>query len=626
MSTFLISNKNLKDLTDAEDARHNLGLGSMATQDSDDVTITGGHIYADVITIKAPDIEGKYVIADKDGTLTFENIDVPDWIQNNPALSEFLNDKEYVASNELADVCFTGQYADLTDAPDFTTNWNDFAETFVDKTYFLVDSNNLSELHENAYEVGQNLGLKSMAYQSHTNVTVSNLTIKENFRFYGGTSTHEDNTELYLGIDDNQYAVWKTLPIATLETPGILALSDEYKNEPDESVYTAASTKAVYEAFAELNDKILDLGNQSGNVNRLIDKFGLISVANDLEGVSDAVKTDLRNLLELGTISRQDATDVVVTNIEIAGQLTYRPQEEVDGFLLCESGHVSIVSKDELVASYNEPGLVRYTSERIEEDETVVVPSAHLVNTQIEMLDDKIEQAKIDITNNIFQTVVLANLGSYLNRTLDNVNTTTAFDNLGLPRVARTGRYEDLDGAGIHLSDLDGHLDLLQSGNNLSELSTFDRAYVSRVNLGLGSMSVQNSDSVNIVNGIANFTNVTVTDTFSFQHHVEMQNGQFMFLRCMNMAGHAEWGEIPIATENQSGVIKATDNLDNIDEATVITGFGFAKKFQDLEGRIDAILASLDQSDTNLSSDIRAEVVAAQLNLVNALTNANIAN
>jgi hypothetical protein len=146
------------------------------------------------------------------------------------------------------------------------------------------------------------------------------------------------------------------------------------------------------------------------------------------------------------------------------------------------------------------------------------------------------------------------------------------------------------------VDELESSCNLLRVDNNLSDIIDAAR---SRDNLRLGSMSTQNSNDVNIVNGIANFQTITVTDKFTYKHHVTIPEGEQLFLKCLNIAGVAEWGSLPIATESTYGVVKFTASIDDVDktENSVISGFGFHKYYMNIISRIDALELSLTNDD-----------------------------
>lgn len=624
MSTFLISNKNLKDLTDPEEARHNLGLGSIAIQDADDVHITGGNIEVERIRMtNASEVSGKYAMADVDGTIIFSHLNVPDWVQvgsGEIGLSQFVNDTDFVASDQLRHVCFTGSYLDLEDIPDLSI-WENLARTFVDETSFLVNSNNLSELSDRYREVGQNLGLGTMAYQNDYYVTVSNLTIHDEFRFNrtlgSFLGTHDD---LYLGLDSDNCALWKPLPVADTHTLGIIRLSDDYLDPPGaDSVPTAASTVALQDAYVRLSERLNILDDADANIANLIEQYGLISISSNIMDVSPELVDDLRDLLQLGTLSTQNTDNVEIANLKIGGRFTYFPPEGTHtGFLMTDEGVVSIVSAEELQATANDLGLVRVSKTSIQVEQDNVVPSATIVNKAIDDLRDEISKASSSVNETIIDALVLQNASSYLLTSFENLERDAALNILKLPPVAISGEYKDLVGKVSSIDELSGSDSLLRIENNLSELNP-TQAHLSRKNLGLGTMSEQNNDNVNIVNGVANFRTVNVTDTFRYTHRVNFENdSEPLFLRCINASGHAEWGALPLATEQTSGVVKFANDIGDIDGSTAISGFGFAKAYVDMVTRLENVLALFDANTQGLDT-VAAEIEAAQTGLRNAL-------
>ena len=109
--------------------------------------------------------------------------------------------------------------------------------------------------------------------------------------------------------------------------------------------------------------------------------------------------------------------------------------------------------------------------------------------------------------------------------------------------------------------------------NNLSDVT--DKA-MARLNLGLGDMSLQNKDNVNIANGIATFEDLTVTHHLTFQQaSVLNDNLTGKFLQSQNELGELECVNLPLATEEIYGVVKLTHDLketntDKVASATVV--------------------------------------------------------
>lgn len=593
MSTFLISNKNLKDIVNIEEARDNLELGNIALQNSNNVHITGGKISAHTISVQNPDIsEGAFAISlDEHGTIGFSNLNLPSWIEHDSGkikLSTFNNDINFVASNDLQEVCFTGNYFDLQDIPT-STQLKEFADLFVDKSAFLLVENNLSELSEHAMEVGKNLGLGTMAYQNDTFVTVSNLTIRNEFRFYGGDS-YSCNDDLYLGVDELNKALWKPLPIADTTKPGLILLSDNYLETSANTPPKAASVVALKNAYDDLDRKIKEIDELDTQVDELIQELGLISI--ETISISDYMQNALRRELGIGTLALQNADNVTIDNLEVSGNLKLR-NDSSSGFLSRDTnGYVHIISEEDLKATEQKLGLVRITNS-IEINDAV--PTTQAVREQVTFLSNEINGLLDGLSDIVIEQIVEDN-SSYLLKTFQNINRDEALQNLNLPRVAITGDYNDLTNRILSVDELESSCNLLKVDNNLSDIIDAAR---SRDNLRLGSMSTQNSNDVNIVNGIANFQTITVTDKFTYKHHVTIPEGEQLFLKCINIAGVAEWGGLPVATESTYGVVKFTASIDDVDktENSVISGFGFHKYYMNIISRIDALELSLTNDD-----------------------------
>jgi len=620
--SFLISSKNLHDLTNAEEARNNLGLGTICTQDSNLVNITGGSIYADQIILNQSTSQGNYAIAlDDVGTIGFRSLDIPDWVnQSTPSdilISTFVNDIKYVLSNDLSDVCFTGSFNDLADIPE---SWGEFVEVFGVDNRFLLSENNLSDV--DSEEAGLNLGLGSLAYMDNVNFSVSNLTVNYNFIFDRHLNPGEEYSTLYLGLNEHSYAEWKELPYASRTTPGIIILSDTYMNyNEDTDEFTAASTKAMHDVYTDIQSRLDDLNTtENDEIIRLIGDFGLLKINDNMGGLSDLQKDTLKGHLSLGSIAQQNVDDVEIETLTVNTNFQFKEgqvQESQSGdkFMKSdENGNISLTiipNADDII-----PGLV-YLQSSLEIANKHTTASVNAINNEFNNVYTQLETLLHSIPTHINQ---LQSGDDVLVNSFDNIKVAEAKTNLGLHIVATTGNYHDLVDKKTKLSDFDDDVSgFLKVSNNLSDLST-DEAYNSRISLGLGTMSTQNSNNVNIVNGIANFQDVTVTGNFTFLHHVDMSDNNPLYLQCTNIAGQAAWTKLPPATETTYGVVKFTSSLVDVEKGSVISGFGFAKVYNELISRIQQLRNSIDDKDDRRI--VEEQIESSQQMLVTAVREA----
>ena len=120
---------------------------------------------------------------DNIGTCDWYELPIFDWVESNQSnvkLSQFSNDCNYVETHTLCNICFTGDFKDLSDVPTTLSAYY----THDDLSYrLLFRTSNLSDL-ENVDIARSNLGLGDLAIQNTSHVFVENLTINENVYIY----------------------------------------------------------------------------------------------------------------------------------------------------------------------------------------------------------------------------------------------------------------------------------------------------------------------------------------------------------------------------------------------------------------------------------------------------------
>ena len=587
MSTFLIANNNLKDLTDISKARNHLGIGTLAIQDSNNVNIQGGTMKLNELFLNNGNAgKGKILVAiDEYGTMDWKEPLIHEWTkepQSNINISEFINDIGYVSKDELSNVAFSGNYEDLIEKP---SNITDFYEN---SAYLRID-NNLSEIL-NAQEARQNLGLGPLATQHNHFVRVSNLFVMSEFRYYPDPS-QPNVTGKYLALGENNIANWVDLPIATDETYGIIQLKDSFLSTSKEHAPTAS---ALRKAYYDLYYRVADVNEQTF-INTLIDYFGLLTKTNHLNELYDSREL-VRQNLGLGTIATQNVDDVVINNLTVNDTLIYSKSPIEGGVLKCnENGNVywssfPIAKAPQYKGQEVDEGIVKIShsySGNIED----VVPSSYAVSNMYITLSNQIENVRMQIPSSLSE---LNGIENYIlvQDYLKNINASTARKNLGLHTIAHTGDYNVLVNKPSLLSQFTNDK-FLERDLNLSDLTDPQMA---RSNLGLGNMSIQNKESVDILGGSARFNNLTITERFTFQD--DGSPDLFgKFLQSKNDLGEIQCSDLPKATEEIYGVVKLTNDINETSTNKVASATIIYQVYHKLLERIQSLEESLARNE-----------------------------
>ena len=585
MSTFLQSSHNLKDLEDIPTARKVLGIGSMAIQDSNNVNITGGRISVSNWSFNVDGAsQGHYLVAADDyGTLAWHMPTAEDWLnteQSNVLLSGFSNDAMFVRQETLCQVAFTGRYQDLEGKP---TNITDF----YNDGYFLQTACNLSDLQDISI-AARNLGLGPLAFQDDYYVELSNLSILAEFRF-----TPQDvviNEGMYLMLGPSNQARWENLPVATTTEYGLIRLTEDYLSSRTDR---APSAHALSNAYTTLYDKIAKI-DENEYMNELIEHFEILTVANNLSELADnPTKTEqIRQNLGIGTLATQNADNLRVQNITVDGSLIFAPNAQENSFLSTDSSG-NVYWSQLPIANYTTFGITQLNSSYLHNN-TFTVPSSKAFADAYMSLSNLIQ----DISDNIPRSLAsLTDISDYLllRDGLRGIDATYARQNLGLCNVAYNGLFSSLIDHPTRLGEFINDPPYLISGSNLSDLGDIPTA---RSNLGLGTMSIQDADNVNIINGIATFSNLVVTDSFTFSNNESIQEAndvQDMFLKSIDSEGTIRWEPLPVATTELYGAVRLSHDVNDHTHDKVASATAVFRVYNILLGKIDQLEARLDR-------------------------------
>lgn len=594
MSTFLISKNNLAELTDVVKARNNLGIGTLASQNSDNVNITGGSIAVSSLILHHADAQENSLVISEDnkGTLGFYKPNFKPWMENPQDIVDigtFSNNLGFVRHNELPPVVMSGDYNDLKNIPE------DITELY-NKSKFCLVNNNLSDL-EDFDIVKKNLGLGQFASFDRTDeVTISNLHVTSNFSFMPDTSDMSVWGNKYLQLshtteDDGSIKTkWVDLPKAGENAYGLLQISDDFNSRDP---YTAPSSKALYDAFQELDKKIFDSSGSHDFMTTLINDYGLLIKGNNLSEFSCNI-SQVKSNLNLGNLSEQDSNDVTIASLTVTDNFFYGSGFPVEGnFLKCKSITGEAIWSKLPYAYEHASGVVYITNDMNTPTNPskaqYTVPNVFAlsnfysdISTEIQNISDKVPTKVTDLTD--WKKFCMVDDG------FQYIDAKKAKINLKLAEVASSGSYIDLIDQPTTLTSFTNDK-FLTINNNLSDLHSKD---IARINLGLGTMSEQNNANVDIIGGDASFDTLHITENFVFDNNIPDSSidteNQMYYMTAVNTAGKVGWRKMTQATEKLHGVVQLTHNIDDITSINkVASATAVFKVYNDLSLRIRMI-------------------------------------
>lgn len=585
MGTYLKSNRNLRDLPDIIEARKHLGIGTLATQHSNNVFITGGSISVSNLALNGTGVvAGNVLVAtDEHGTMGWREPFLDAWTQvpqNEVDISLFENDLNFVRRSELSNVAFSGDYNDLTNTP------TDFASLY-DDTFYMRKVNNLSEISDKL-KARSNLGLGEMSSQNKDNVEVETLVVEKTICF----GSDRANVGKFLMLNDSLKAVWRDIPSATETSPGLITLSGNYL---DESRTTAPTSYALRNAYNSLKQTIAS--TLGASIDEWIDSFGLLTSTRNLAEFVDNQEY-VRGNLGMGSLAIQNSNLVNIDNLNISNSVTFKNGAIEGNILKCGPlgeliwSDFPLAIPPETISTIPIEGIVKishfYTGNS--ELDNWTVPSYIAISNMFETLSNNIVNAVDHIPTNINQ---LDGIDVFLRveRNLRGVNKVVARNNLGLHSVAHTGNYANLINTPSNVSQFTNNR-YLETTNNLSDLNDVTSA---RRNLGLGNMSLQDKNNVNILGGSAILENLTVNNNFIFNDRLRTGNLQEHFLRTDNNDGKVKWSKLPPATENLLGVVKLTHDLNANETNSVPSATVVFREYHRLLERIKKMEESIDR-------------------------------
>lgn len=601
MARYLFADNYLADIDNVASARINLGLGNMSTMNSNDIQITGGNIIIDSFRLNSttPLSSSNFFLKNSSAGGSVEWFEIPaiDWLKSDQGiilLSEFSNDAQFVTSNELARVAFSGDWNDVSNTPTNLKDiyYNDILHTFLDKRC------NLSDIVDKS-SARLNLGLGDLATQSINHVSVSNLTVTNSMTL---TSNGSIVTEGYLYVDSNSnLTTINNFPEATSTQSGFVFTCNVNINSSNMTPTSSVLYQLNSNILADIDSLKL---NEIAQITNLFSNNFLYK-SNFLSEYSNAdERLTVRTNLGFGDLATQNSNNVSVSNLTVNNLQFFSGGNP--GLLYFDNTGTGILSN--LPEATNTTlGVVYtindYSSYISDAKDNQSVLSLTGFSNYFNSLHIQLTNLQTSIPTNISQLQGGSDFMLRTNNLSDLTNTIDARSNLQLKTVASTGLYSDLVDRPYDISTFHNNVGFLRGDCNLSELTDIVQA---RRNLGLGSMATQNSNNVSITGGIVSVADLKISKDFLYQSDT---NNEGKILICGDSVGTMEWKSLPQASYSTYGAVKITPTIELNDQRTDVVPN--CEVFSQIEATlVDHMTVAMNRMKADIYSTVYAEVYA----------------
>ena len=624
MALFLQRKNNLKDVADVYAARENLGIGTLAYQNSNDVRITGGSVSVDELVIRgggteAAPVPGQFLVcSSNDGRVGFVEMDLGDWIHKDPSeinVGDF-DHSGFVFLNRasLCNVAFTADFDDiLYNRPNF------YSDLSNDVSYLYRDLRNVD-----VPVALSNLGIGTLAFrQSNDEILFEDLVVTRSFVFAppddsnNNTNGNSNNgAPMFMQVRADGQVFRSAMPRASVDAYGVVRLADTVpavvsgSEEDGPRVPTTAAVSAMRDDLLSRIDRI-EAGDVSSAVNvvQTIDNNGLLRRDHNLGELVD--KAAARSNLGFGSnmealiasVNASNAFSVrelrVTSNLifgetQVTNTINGLDTELIDnGTYLAVNSRGNVVPQNLPMATSSTPGFV-FLNDHYDYKESLLLPHDRSTVLSVSAFDSFVNGVYIPLFHSISNNVepkIRDMYGEFM-RVSDNLrveNPSVARQHLQLHEVAHTGDYFQLENRPTALSAFENTPGFLVAALNLSDLTD---PVAARSNLLLGSMALYDSNDVRFVRGDGSFSNLRVDRNLRYTHDDNNHSGDF--LKCINTQGDCRWEPLPTATSTKKGVVRLESDFTRASSTKASSGAALYTAYTKLRSELAVLQAEVD--------------------------------
>lgn len=623
MSLFTLNKNNLGDLEDLKKARKNLGLGTIAIQESNDVTIDGGHISIKDFQLRnthgLTQVEGMFMVSDENGYAYWREYDS---IRENSnlRLSGFCNDAPFATVDEVAQRLRSDKnLGDLTNVGHAISNLG---------LARLLEENDDGSLDPIAYRNLYNA--KANNLRTSNLIVTDDLDIRNQIRL---TYLNEDDTLQngnFLRIDTQS------------DTIQAVNLSSNIEDNHEHTAPTSFLLNSIYNELSNVN--YVSFSNIDAKLDRITVGSNYLEQLNNLSDVRD--KAAALSNLGLDGLTTVD-NRLTVSNIQINTGFRLGTSTNDGHVLMCDAEGNGDWSEFP-AATYNRRGTVNIATSYLQEDvngKTFVPTSSVLLNafntlsntfvssrpTNISAFTNDAqyltktnyfsefqtrEEKKQALINLDIFTEDIANFPSGVSAFQNDVgylklaDKLTGFNtvdlpivrsNLGLAEVAQTGDYNSLCNIPTHLDYSTLTEEFLVKSSNLSDIDNLDLV---RTNLGLREMAFYDRNNVSITGGVIYGLNSITTNELIVLPALEPNYtsteyvNDIIFLKATSSSGTGSWGRIPTASTTNKGVVQLSEDINSTGNDIVYGSIVLRDKLSVMTSNIDTLTANQNNGNS----------------------------